>query len=125
MSKKNIDEMFQERFKDFGEVPDEKVWKSIEASLDLKKRKQRIIPFWWKLGGIAALLAVLFYVINPFNKDREDSVITDIENTEKQQVEENDRITEQEALDLDLSDTDSEAVVATQEAEEEGTFSSC
>ena len=120
MSKKNIDEVFQERFKDFGEVPDEKVWKSIEASLDQKKRKQRVIPFWWKLGGIAALLAVLFYVINPFNKDREDSVITDIENTEKQQVEENDRITEQEALDLDLSDTDSEAVVATQETEEEG-----
>ncbi|MGS0525680.1 hypothetical protein ACU8V7_11260 [Zobellia nedashkovskayae] len=39
MSKKNIDNLFQEKFRDFEEVPDEKVWNAIEASLDKKKRK--------------------------------------------------------------------------------------
>ena len=41
MGKKNLEELFKESFQDFQEVPDEKVWASIEASLDKKKQKKR------------------------------------------------------------------------------------
>lgn len=59
--KKNIDRLFQEKFKDFDPVPDEQLWKQIESSLiaDGKKSK-KIIPVWWRLGGIAAAIALLF-----------------------------------------------------------------
>lgn len=53
--KKNLDRLFQEQFKDFEEIPPEIVWKNIEAELT-KKQKRRIIPFWYKLSGVAALL---------------------------------------------------------------------
>ena len=83
MNKKNIDNLFQEKFRDFGEMPDESVWQSIETSLDKKKKSRRIIPFWWQLGGVAALLALMLYVINPFADDTSgDPTITDVENTD-------------------------------------------
>lgn len=80
MEKNNLDNLFRDKLKDFKEVPDEGVWKDIEASLE-KKDKRRVVPIWWKLGGIAALLAVLFYVINPFSADKsiEETIITDIQ----------------------------------------------
>lgn len=53
--KKNLDRLFQEQFKDFEEIPPEIVWKNIEAELT-KKKKRRIIPIWYKLSGVAALL---------------------------------------------------------------------
>ncbi len=68
MGKKNLEQLFKDTFKDFHEVPDEKVWKSIEATLDKKKDKKRVIPIWWKLGGVAALFAILFFAINPLDK---------------------------------------------------------
>ncbi|MEM8999131.1 MAG: hypothetical protein AAGB24_02620 [Bacteroidota bacterium] len=71
MEKKNLEQLFKEKFKDFHEVPDDKVWKAIEASL-VKKRKRRVIPLWWRLGGVAALLALVLYIVNPFHDlDRE------------------------------------------------------
>lgn len=77
MSKKNLDKLFQEKLSDFGEVPDEKVWNAIEASLNKKKRK-RVIPIWWKLGGIAAVLALALVVWNPFaNNDGTPPAISD------------------------------------------------
>lgn len=53
--KKNLDRLFQEQFKDFEEIPPEIVWKNIESVLT-KKKKRRIIPLWYKLSGVAALL---------------------------------------------------------------------
>lgn len=81
MEKNNLDNLFRDNLKDFKEAPDDNVWNEIEASLD-KKRKKRIIPIWWKLGGVAALVAVLFYVVNPFNTDggTEKIIITDTQN---------------------------------------------
>lgn len=81
MSKDNLDKLFQEKFKDFGELPDDKVWQRLEASLDEKKKNRKVIPIWWKLGGIAAALALLFFVINPFEK--EENVAPAITDTEK------------------------------------------
>ncbi|NAS10921.1 outer membrane beta-barrel protein [Poritiphilus flavus] len=82
MKKKNIDELFREKFKDFGEVPDERVWNSISASLDRQKKSRKgVIPIWWKLGGVAALLALMFYIINPFGQGEADTpAVTDVEN---------------------------------------------
>ncbi len=83
MNKNNIDKFFQERFKGFGEVPDEKVWESIKSSLDQKKNSRRILPLWWKLGGVAAALAILFYIINPFeNTVQSDEIYSNPERVE-------------------------------------------
>ncbi len=55
--RKKIDRLFQEKFRDFEVTPDEKVWSAIEAELTGKK-KRRIIPFWWKISGAAAILLI-------------------------------------------------------------------
>ena len=64
-NKKNIDGFFQEKFKDFEANPADEVWGVIEAKLDEKKRK-RVIPFWWKLSGVAAVLLLGFILSNTF-----------------------------------------------------------
>lgn len=89
MSKKNLDKLFQEKFSDFSDHPTEKVWNSIDASLNKKKKTRVIIPFWWKLGGIAAALAIGLFLINPFNNDGNEAntSITDIENSNEKQPE--------------------------------------
>ncbi len=51
---KNIDRLFQERFKDFESEPNELIWKNIQASLSKKKKEPKIIPFWLRFSGIAA-----------------------------------------------------------------------
>lgn len=89
MGKKNLDKLFQKRLKDFSDIPEENVWQFIEASLNEKKKKRRIIPLWWKLGGVAALLAIALYVINPFeDNQRIAPLVTDIEKANEIKLEE-------------------------------------
>ncbi|MCM8569595.1 porin family protein [Gramella jeungdoensis] len=58
--KKNIDRIFQEKFKDFESEPREKVWENIASILDKKEKKRPfIIPLWMKLGGVAAVIAII------------------------------------------------------------------
>lgn len=58
--KKNIDRIFQEKFKDFEKEPREKIWDNIASKLDEKERKRPIIiPLWMKLGGVAAVITVV------------------------------------------------------------------
>lgn len=83
MGKKNLEQLFKESFKDFQETPDKRVWDSIEASLDKKKQKKRVVPIWWRLGGVAALLALLFYIVNPFDGENNNSNITVTETQEE------------------------------------------
>lgn len=59
--RKNIDRLFQEKFKDFEVNPPELVWTNIEAELD-EKKKRRILPFWWKLSGVAAVFLIGFLI---------------------------------------------------------------
>ena len=77
--KKHIDELFKERFNDFEASPSPHVWEQIQAKLNEDKEDRKVIPLWWKLGGIAALLAILLTigntVFNPF--DAIDSVTTE------------------------------------------------
>jgi hypothetical protein len=63
---KKIDRLFQEKFKDFEATPNEKIWKNIESSLQEKEGKRRIIPFWWKFSGIAALIIVSIFIGNQY-----------------------------------------------------------
>ena len=66
--KKNIDRLFQEKFKDFEANPPEYVWENIEAELR-KKKKKRVIPLWFKMGGVAAVLLIGIWLINPFDNE--------------------------------------------------------
>ncbi len=59
--KKNIERLFQEKFKDFEAIPEPKVWDNIEDALK-KKKKRRVIPLWWRLSGVAAILLIGFMV---------------------------------------------------------------
>lgn len=78
--KKNLDNLFQEKLTDLQELPNDNVWKSIEASLNKNKKSRRILPLWWTLGGVAALLAILFYVAQPNALDLDtNTIITDQE----------------------------------------------
>ena len=84
MSENYLDKLFQEKLADFQEIPDEKVWNSIAASLDNKKRSRMLVPLWWKVGGAAAILAILFLAINPFStSDAVAPIITDVEHKTK------------------------------------------
>lgn len=53
--KKDLDRLFQEKFKDFEVAPPEFVWDNIQEILQ-EKKKRRVIPIWFKLSGVAALL---------------------------------------------------------------------
>lgn len=65
MQKKNLDELFQDKLSDFKPTPDNKVWRAIDASLE-KRRKKRILPIWWQIGGIAAAIVIGLLLFNPF-----------------------------------------------------------
>lgn len=56
-TKKRIDKLFQEHFNEHEVLPPDIVWENIEAHLK-EKQKKRVIPFWWKLSGVAALFTV-------------------------------------------------------------------
>jgi hypothetical protein len=69
MEHKNIDRLFQEKFKDFEVHPPEETWNAIEAELN-KKEKKRIIPLWWKFSGVAALLAIGVLLYSTFTNEK-------------------------------------------------------
>jgi hypothetical protein len=56
---KNIERLFQEKFKDFQATPPEDSWDTIASLLNEKKKKKRIVPFWLQLSGIAASLFIV------------------------------------------------------------------
>jgi hypothetical protein len=60
---KNIERLFQEKFKDFEVSPPDFVWENIQEKLHPKEKKRRVIPFWFKTAGIAASFVALFSVI--------------------------------------------------------------
>ncbi len=50
------------------------IWAGIEAGLNQKKKKNRVIPFWWWFPlGSAAVLALLF-TLSPFSGNRPENV---------------------------------------------------
>jgi hypothetical protein len=83
--KKHIDKLFKDRFKNFEVSPSPEVWGSIQASLESRKKNRKIIPLFWKVGGVAALLALLFTIGNSiYNAAKVDaSVVTNDEAIEQ------------------------------------------
>jgi hypothetical protein len=64
--RKHIDRLYQEKFKDFESTPREAVWKNISARLQKKERKRGILPLWYKIAGVAAVLALFINISNDF-----------------------------------------------------------
>jgi hypothetical protein len=64
--RKHIDRLYQEKFKDFESTPREAVWKNISARLQKKERKRGILPLWYKIAGVAAVLALFMNFSNEF-----------------------------------------------------------
>ncbi|GGD16445.1 hypothetical protein [Hyunsoonleella pacifica] len=86
--KKHIDRLYQEHFKDFEVQPDDTVWNNIEAKLNEKKKKQRVIPIWWRYAGVAALLAVMLTIgVSLFNNDEVEQITPQIVDTEQTDIE--------------------------------------
>ena len=82
--KKNIDRLFQEKFKDFEVAPNDAVWNRINESLPKKKKKRRVIALWWQLGGVAAAIAIMLTVgVSVFNNDGINSEDLPIVNTDE------------------------------------------
>ncbi|WP_422106715.1 hypothetical protein [Winogradskyella sp.] len=76
---KNIDRLFQEKFKDFEATPQDAVWDRISESLPKKKKKRRVIALWWQIGGVAAVIALMLTVGSSiFNNDPEISTDTEV-----------------------------------------------
>ncbi|MBZ0327786.1 MAG: outer membrane beta-barrel protein [Altibacter sp.] len=79
--KKHIDQLFKDRFKNFEASPSPQVWEQIQAKLKEEKEDRKVIPLWWKLSGVAALLAILLTVgvtvFNPF--DTNNTITTETE----------------------------------------------
>lgn len=67
--KKNIDKLFQEKFKDFEVNPPEFTWPELKVKLE-KKKKKRVIPFWWQLSGVAAAFLIGFFVVRNFQSEK-------------------------------------------------------
>lgn len=62
---KPIERLFQENLKDFQASPSPKLWDSIEAQLYHKHQRKRVLPLWWQVASVAAIL-VLFASIGLF-----------------------------------------------------------
>ena len=60
---KNIDQLFRDKLENIDEFPSDKVWENIENQLK-EDKKRRIIPFWWKLSGIAAIFIAGIFISN-------------------------------------------------------------
>ena len=77
-TKKQIDRLFREQFKDFDVTPPPQAWENIKARLQEKKKDRKVIPlFWYKVAGVAALLLLFFSVGNFFfNNPIEENHIT-------------------------------------------------
>ncbi len=87
---KNIERLFQEKFKDFEALPPEDSWNIIASRIENKKKKKRVIPFWLKASGIAAslflgLLLILNYESNTIDTNSENEIVFE-ENKPKNEI---------------------------------------
>jgi hypothetical protein len=77
---KNIERLFQEKFKDFEALPPEDSWDFIANRLH-KKKKKRIIPIWFQLSGVAASILLIGGLIWNFTTQNETEQLPVFENT--------------------------------------------
>lgn len=107
MEKENVDNLFRDTLDDFAQTPDPKVWDRIQASLDRKaQRKQRAIPLWWQLGGVAAALALILFLTLPGT----DPEVTIPANEQTTSTPSDINVSTEEPEDLEFSRANKEAV---------------
>ena len=75
--KKNIDDLFKERFENLEVSPSPEVWKNIQTKLK-EEDDRKVIPIWIKLSGIAALLVLFFTIGNFLLNDSLNQTVTPI-----------------------------------------------
>ena len=81
-NKKNIDELFKEKLSSFEATPSADVWNNIQAKMKAEKEDRKVIPLWWKVAGVAALLALLFTIgSRVFDDSKTTEIVT--ENTKE------------------------------------------
>ena len=80
--KKHIDSLFKDRFKNFEASPSPEVWDNIHAQLQKEDGDKKVIPLWFKLAGVAALLALLFTIGNIFFNPNNTTTSPEFTNTE-------------------------------------------
>lgn len=89
---KNIERLFQEKFKDFEATTPQGSWDIIASRLNEKKKKKRVVPFWFQLSGIAASFVIIGTLIwnfkseektTPFNSNQ---TVVGVENNDNQNL---------------------------------------
>jgi hypothetical protein len=72
--KKNIDQLFNERFANHQADPASHVWDKIQARLE-KDKKDRVIAIWWRAAGVAASLALVFSLAGLLDTKQSNSIV--------------------------------------------------
>ena len=72
--KKNIDQLFNERFANHQADPASHVWDKIQARLE-KDKKDRVIAIWWRTAGVAASLALIFSLAGLLDNTQSNSIV--------------------------------------------------
>ena len=78
---KNIERLFQEKFKDFEALPPQDSWDIIASRLNEKKKKKRILPIWFEFSGIAASLFIIGSLIWNFSGESNTTEVPNSNNT--------------------------------------------
>lgn len=88
MSKKNLDRLFQEKFKDFDAKPNKKVWQNIQNQLEEEKDDKSVfvIPFWVKLSGIAVSLLILLLIGNSLSNSEKEITPIIVDSPQKKEI---------------------------------------
>ena len=81
--KKNIDQLFKERFADHQQTPGAHVWDQIQARLEKQKRDRGII-IWWRTAGVAATLALLLSLAGLLGDSQKNSIVEQQNDVQKQ-----------------------------------------
>ena len=72
--KKNIDQLFNERFANHQADPPSHVWDKVQARLE-KDKKDRVIAIWWRAAGVAASLALVFSLAGLLDTTQSNSIV--------------------------------------------------
>ena len=80
--KKNIDQLFNERFANHQADPPSHVWDKVQARLE-KDKKDRVIAIWWRTVGVAASLALIISLAGLLDATQSNVVVEQQQNIEQ------------------------------------------
>src|SRR5690554_695973 len=111
-NKKDIDKIFQEGFENLDLSPSPQVWENIQAEIK-KESDRKVIPLWLRLGGVAALIAVLLsvgnWVFDPFSSNQPAITQESVEQIDQEAegtIDENQNVDETQIVSVATSEED-------------------